>query len=89
MPQWRWRTICTLIGKQAANNPRDALTALDASRAIDPPNPVWDQIEDFLSHLYEILQTSQTFVPAVDGSDLAKLVTSQTQRTRPVRGAPL
>ena len=60
-----------VIGKQAANNPRDALTALDASRAIDPPNPVWDQIEDFLSHLYEILQTSQTFVPAVDGSDLS------------------
>ena len=60
-----------VIGKQAANNPRDALTAVDASRAIDPPNPVWDQIEDFLSHLYEILQTSQTYVPAVDGSDLA------------------
>ncbi len=60
-----------VIGKQAANNPRDALSALDASRAIDPPNPVWDQIEDFLSHLYEILQTSQTYVPAVDGSDLA------------------
>lgn len=60
-----------VVGKQAANNPRDALSALDASRAIDPPNPVWDQIEDFLSHLYEILQTSQTYVPAVDGSDLA------------------
>lgn len=60
-----------VIGKQAANNPRDALTAVDASRAIDPPNPVWDQIEDFLSHLYEILQTSQTYVPAVDGADLA------------------
>lgn len=60
-----------VIGKQAANNPREALTALDASRAIDPPNPVWDQIEDSLSHLYEILQTSQTFVPAVDGSDLS------------------
>ena len=59
-----------VIGRQAANNPRDALTALDASRAIDPPNPVWDQIEDFLSHLYEILQTSQTYVPAVDGADL-------------------
>ena len=61
-----------VIGKQAANNPRDALTALDASRAIDPRNPVWDQIEDFLGLLYEILQTSQTYVPAVDGSDLAQ-----------------
>lgn len=61
-----------VIGKQAANNPRDALAALDASRAIDPPNPVWDQIEDSLSHLYEILQSSQTYVPTADGSDLAK-----------------
>ena len=59
-----------VIGKQAASSPRDALTALDASRAINPPNAIWDQIEDFLSHLYEILQTSQTYVPAVDGSDL-------------------
>ena len=61
-----------VIGKQAANNPRDALAALDASRAIDPPNPVWDQIEDSLSHLYEILQTSQSYEPAGDGSDLSK-----------------
>ena len=59
-----------VIGKQAANNPRDALAALDASRAIDPPNPVWDRIEDFLGLLYEVLQTSQTYVPAADGSDL-------------------
>ena len=61
-----------VIGKQAANNPRDALAALDASRAIDPRNPVWDQIEDFLGLLYEVLQASQTYVPAVDGSDLAQ-----------------
>ncbi len=60
------------IGKQAARNPRDALTALDASRAIDPPNPVWDKVEDFLSLLYEVLQNSQTYVPAADGSDLEK-----------------
>ena len=72
-----------VIGKQAANNPRDALTALDASRAIDPPNPVWDQIEDFLSHLYEILQTSQTFVPAVDGSDLANWLQAKHSELAP------
>ena len=60
-----------VIGKGAANSPRDALAALNASRAIDPPNPVWEKIEDFLSHLYEVLQTSQTYVPAADGSDLA------------------
>ncbi len=59
-----------VIGQQAANNPRDALTALDASRDIDPANPAWDKVEDFLSLLYEILQNSQSYVPAADGSDL-------------------
>ncbi len=59
-----------IIGKQAANNPRDALSALNASRAIDPASPVWVKIEDFLSLLYEVLQDSQTYVPAADGSDL-------------------
>lgn len=59
-----------VVGKSAANNPRDALSAIDASRAIDPANPAWDKIEDFLSLLYEILQNSQTYMPAADGSDL-------------------
>ena len=72
-----------VIGKQAANNPRDALTALDASRAIDPRNPVWDQIEDFLSLLYEVLQTSQTYMPAADGSDLAGWLEDKYQELAP------
>ena len=72
-----------VIGKQAANNPRDALASLDASRAIDPPNPVWDQLEDQLSHLYEILKTSQTFVPAVDGSDLARWLKAKHEELVP------
>ena len=72
-----------VIGKQAANNPRDALSALDASRAIDPRNPVWDQIEDFLSLLYEVLQTSQTYVPAVDGSDLAQWLEDKYEELAP------
>ena len=72
-----------VIGKQAANNPRDALTALDASRAIDPPNPVWDTIEDFLSLLYEILQNSQTYVPAADGSDLEKWLMAKHEELTP------
>ena len=75
-----------VIGKQAANNPRDALTALDASRAIDPPNPVWDKIEDFLSLLYEILQNSQIYVPAADGSDLEKWLNTKQDELTPFAG---
>ena len=72
-----------VIGKQAANNPREAFTALDASRAIDPPNPIWDKIEDFLSLLYEMLQGSQTYVPAADGSDLEKWLRSKHDELLP------
>ncbi len=59
-----------VIGTQAANNPRAALSALDASRAIDPINPVWDKLEEALSLLYEVLQGCQAYVPAADGADL-------------------
>ena len=72
-----------VIGKGAANNPRDALSALDASRAIDPANPVWDWIEDFLSLLYEILQNSQTYVPAADGSDLERWLIKTHDELKP------
>ncbi len=72
-----------VVGKAAANNPRDALSALDASRAIDPANPAWDKIEDFLSLLYEILQNSQTFVPAADGADLERWLTSTHEELEP------
>ena len=75
-----------VIGKQAANNPRDALSALDASRAIDPPNPIWDKIEDFLGLLYEILQNSQTYVPAADGSDLEKWLMAKHDELVPFAG---
>lgn len=72
-----------VIGKQAAASPRDALTAVDASRAIDPANPVWDKIEDFLSHLYEILQSCQTYVPSADGSDLEAWLTTKQAELSP------
>ena len=75
-----------IIGKQAAKNPRDALSALDASRAIDPANPVWDKVEDFLSLLYEVLQTSQTYVPAADGSDLEKWLRDKHDELLPFAG---
>ena len=75
-----------IIGKQAAKNPRDALSALDASRAIDPANTVWDKVEDFLSLLYEVLQTSQTYVPAADGSDLEKWLRAKYDELLPFAG---
>jgi serine/threonine protein kinase len=59
-----------VIGRQATASPRDALNALDTSRAIDPTNPVWNDVEFLLKKLYERLQACQTYVPAADGSDL-------------------
>ena len=72
-----------IIGQQAANNPREALAALDASRAIDPANPVWDKVEDFLGLLYELLQNCQSYLPAADGSDLAAWLESQKDALNP------
>ncbi len=59
-----------VIGRQATASPRDALQALDASRAIDPANPAWDSIARMLDGLYELLGSYQTHLPAADGSDL-------------------
>ncbi len=72
-----------VIGVSAANNPRDALAALDASRAIDPANPVWDRVEDLLSLLYEVLQNSQTYVPAADGADLEDWLVARQEELLP------
>lgn len=59
-----------VIGRQAATSPRDAIAALDSSRAVDPTNPLWQMVSKLLNNLYELLQSYQTFVPAADGSDL-------------------
>lgn len=59
-----------VIGRQATSSPRDALHALDASRAIDPTSPAWEAVSRLLNALYELLGTYQTYVPAADGSDL-------------------
>jgi serine/threonine protein kinase len=72
-----------IIGKQAAANPRDALSSLDSCREIDPANPVWNQIEDFLNHLYKILQSSQTYVPSADGTDLAEWLSTRQAELLP------
>ncbi|MYE78899.1 MAG: hypothetical protein F4243_07900 [Chloroflexi bacterium] len=72
-----------IIAQCAASDPREALGALDACRAIDPPNPAWDQLEDFLSLLYEILQDSRQFLPAADGSDLDAWLTAKAAELQP------
>ncbi len=59
-----------VIGKQATSSPRDATSALEHSRAIDPLNRSWDAIQRVLNALYELLGGYQTYVPAADGSDL-------------------
>jgi len=60
-----------IIGKQATGSPRDALAALDGSRAIDPTNRAWDGVRRLLDRLYELLGSYQTYVPIADGGDLA------------------
>ncbi len=59
-----------IIGKQATSSPRDAIGALDSSRAIEPISPAWNSITSMLNTLYELLQSYQTYVPAADGNDL-------------------
>ncbi|HVU12814.1 MAG TPA: hypothetical protein VHD90_16160 [Phototrophicaceae bacterium] len=59
-----------VIGKQATSSPRDAMDALDHSRAIDPLNRAWDAVQRVLTNLYDLLGAYQTYVPAADGSDL-------------------
>ncbi|MBL8131786.1 MAG: hypothetical protein JNL42_08000 [Anaerolineae bacterium] len=60
-----------IVGKQATGSPRDALNALEHSRAVDPTNRAWDGVRRLLDQLYDLLQSYQTYVPAADGSDLA------------------
>lgn len=71
-----------VIGKQATST-REALHALENSRTIDPTNPIWDDIDDLLKRLYERLQTSQTYVPAADGSDLEAWLESSRDKLKP------
>jgi serine/threonine protein kinase len=74
-----------VIGRQATSSPRDALNALDSSRAIDPVNPVWDGLGRLLDGLYELLGSYQTYLPAADGSDLGDWLTSARRDLEPFR----
>jgi serine/threonine protein kinase len=72
-----------IISKQAANSPRDATIALDASRAIEPNSHLWESLAEFLNTLYQHLQTYQTYVPAADGTDLAAWLTAARKEIAP------
>lgn len=72
-----------VIGKQATSSPRDAMAALDNSRAINPTNPVWDLVSMMLNNLYELLQSYQTYVPSADGSDLKPWLQATQQELTP------
>ncbi len=71
-----------VIGKQATQT-REALHALEVSRTVDPTNPVWNDVSDLLERLYERLQSSQTYVPAADGSDLDTWLTTTQNKLQP------
>jgi serine/threonine protein kinase len=72
-----------VIGRQAAASPRDALHALDGSRAIDPTSAAWDAVGRMLDNLYELLGSYQTYVPAADGSDLEGWLASAREDLSP------
>lgn len=74
-----------VIGRQATSSPRDAVHALDSSRAIDPTNPAWDGLGRMLDGLYELLGSYQTYVPAADGSDLASWLETTARDLTPFR----
>ncbi|MCC6894039.1 MAG: hypothetical protein IT321_14545 [Anaerolineae bacterium] len=74
-----------VIGRQATSSPRDAMNALDSSRAIDPTNPAWDGLARMLNGLYELLGSYQTYVPAADGSDLASWLEITARDLTPFR----
>jgi hypothetical protein len=75
-----------VIGRQATGSPRDALHALDSSRAIDPTSTVWDTIGRMLDGLYELLGSYQTYVPSADGSDLEGWLVSSRRDLEPFTG---
>lgn len=72
-----------VIGKQAASDPHEARKALETSRSIDPSNPIWIDLDELLNRLYERLQSSQTYVPAADGSDLEDWLRTTHDKLRP------
>lgn len=72
-----------VIGKQAAAAPRDALGALDNSRAIDPTHPAWEHIQNMLNGLYGLLESYQTYVPMADAADLAGWLHRSQQQLAP------
>lgn len=72
-----------VIGKQAASSPHEARKALETSRSIDPSNPIWLDLDELLNRLYERLQSSQTYVPAADGSDLEEWLQTTHDKLRP------
>lgn len=74
-----------VIGNQATST-REALHALETSRAIDSTNPVWDDLADLLQRLYERLQSSQTYIPAADGSDLEAWLRTTHNKLQPFQG---
>jgi hypothetical protein len=74
-----------VIGRQATSSPRDALNALDSSRAVDPLNPSWEGLARLLDGLYELLGSYQTYLPAADGSDLADWFSTARRDLEPFR----
>lgn len=74
-----------VVGRQAVTSPADARDAVQSSRAIDPTNPAWDEIEHLLAGLYQRLQTYQTYTPTPDGADIDGWLTQTQAELDPYR----
>jgi hypothetical protein len=72
-----------VIGRQATASPRDALAALDSSRAIDPPTPLWTGVESLLNGLYQKLESYQQYVPNPDGADIGDWLKAAHRELQP------
>ena len=72
-----------IIGKNAVTDSNQAVNALDVCQGIDPVNPVWEHLENYLNSLYSLLKRGHDFSPSHSGISLGTwLQDTQTHLTQ-------
>lgn len=72
-----------VIGRQATASPKAVQNALETVRQIDPPNPLWAALDEFLRGLYARLNSYQSYIPQADGSDLQEWLAQARRELTP------